>query len=244
MVQGNARQGPPTLWHQCQLVENPLPLELNRRLVAKSRHSEVFSAANAAVGPRHVFVISSILTTINTRTIGSVLTLHRHFHLSPLDPLARKREGSVEGATCSVAQSKLGWSISPKWFLAGTTLRGWRPTPMTNLGGLCLELLSGKGLESAFLEGIGLKHETVLCHDGAVFPKTPMETRTVPWLHRLRLPPRGHLPNGHNGEQSVLSRFRVRCVSFSPLKSGNKSNTPPASTVAGQGFAGHCNPSS
>jgi hypothetical protein len=42
---------------------------------------------------------------------------------------------------------------------------------MTNLGGLCLELLSGKGLESAFLEGIGLKHETVLCHDGAVFPK-------------------------------------------------------------------------
>lgn len=118
------------------------------------------------------------------------------------------------------------------------------PTPMTSLGGLCLELLSGKGLESAFLEGIGLKHETVLCHDGAVFPKTPMETRTVPWLHRLRLPPRGHLPNGHNGEPSVLSRSRVRCVSFSPLKSGNKSNTPPASTVAGQGFAGHCNPSS
>ena len=120
----------------------------------------------------------------------------------------------------------------------------WHATPMTNLGGLCLELLSGKGLESAFLEGIGLKHETVLCHHGAVFPKTPMETRTVPWLHRLRLPPRGHLPNGHNGEPSVLSRSRVRCVSFSPLKSGNKSNKPPASTVAGTGFAGHCNPSS
>ena len=119
---------------------------------------------------------------------------------------------------------------------------GWRPTPMTNLGGLCLELLSGKGLESAFLEEIGLKHETVLCHHGAVFPKTPMKTRTVPWLHRLRLPPRGHLPNGHNGEPSVLSRSRVRCVSFSPRKSGNKSNTPPASTVAGTGFAGHCNP--
>ena len=115
---------------------------------------------------------------------------------------------------------------------------------MTSLGGLCLELLSGKGLESAFLEEIGLKHETVLCHHGAVFPKTPMETRTVPWLHRLRLPPRGHLPNGHNGEQSVLSRFRVRCVSFSLLESGNKSNKPQASTVAGTGFAGHCNPSS
>ena len=106
---------------------------------------------------------------------------------------------------------------------------------MTNLGGLCLELLSGKGLESAFLEEIGLKHETVLCHHGAVFPKTPMKTRTVPWLHRLRLPPRGHRPNGHNGEPSVLSRSRVRCVSFSPRKSGNKSNKPPASTVAGTG---------
>ena len=105
--------------------------------------------------------------------------------------------------------------------LARVSGRG-HPTPMTNLGGLCLELLSGKGLESAFLEGIGLKHETVLCHDGAVFPKTPMETRTVPWLHRLRLPPRGHLPNGHNGEPSVLSRSRVRCVSFSPLKSGTR----------------------
>ena len=43
-------------------------------------------------------------------------------------------------------------------------LLGGHPTPMTNLGGLCLELLSGKGLESAFLEGIGGKHDTVLCH--------------------------------------------------------------------------------
>ncbi len=57
---------------------------------------------------RALFAISSNLTTINARTIGSVLTLHRHFHLSPLDPLARKREESAEGATCSVAQSKRG----------------------------------------------------------------------------------------------------------------------------------------
>jgi hypothetical protein len=121
---------------------------------------------------------------------------------------------------------------------------GCPPTPMTSLGGLCLELLSGKGLESAFLEGIGLKPETVFCHHGAVLPKTFMETRTVLWLHRLRLPPRGHRPNRHNGEPSVRSRSRVRCVSFSPRKSGNKSNQPPASTVAGKGFAGHCNPSS
>ena len=125
LVQGNARQGPPTLRHQCQLVQDLLSLELNRRLVVKSRLSEVFSAVNAAVGPTHFFVISSNLTTINTRTIGSVLTLHSHFHLSLLDPLARKRGGSAEGATCSVAQSKRDWSISPKWFLAGATLRGW-----------------------------------------------------------------------------------------------------------------------
>ena len=96
------------MWHQCQLVQDPLSLELNRRLVVKSRLSEIFSDVNASVEPPHFFVISSNLTTINTRTIGFVLTLHRHFHLSPLDPLARKREGSAEGATCSVAQSKRG----------------------------------------------------------------------------------------------------------------------------------------
>jgi len=45
---------------------------------------------------------------------------------------------------------------------------GWPPTPITNMGGSCLELLSGKGLESAFPEEIGLKHETVFCHHGAV----------------------------------------------------------------------------
>src|SRR5208282_5099110 len=81
------------LRHQCQLVQEPLSLELNRRLVVKSRLSEVFSAVNGSVGPPHFFAISSNLTMINTHTIGSVLTLHCHFHLSPLDPLARKREG-------------------------------------------------------------------------------------------------------------------------------------------------------
>src|SRR5271157_506233 len=38
---------------------------------------------------------------------------------------------------------------------------GGRATPMTDFGDWCLELLSCKGLESAFLEEIGLKHETV-----------------------------------------------------------------------------------
>ena len=97
LVQGNARQGPPTLRHQCQLVKDPLPLELNMRLVVKSRLSEIPSAVNASVGPSQIFVISCNLTTINIRTIGSVLTLYRHFHLSPLDPLARKCEGARKG---------------------------------------------------------------------------------------------------------------------------------------------------
>ena len=44
---------------------------------------------------------------------------------------------------------------------------------MTNLGRVCLVLLSGKGLESALLEEIDLKHETVYCHHGAVLAKPP-----------------------------------------------------------------------
>ena len=168
-----------------------------------------------------------IASSRQNRAAGTI-----HLGLEPISDQGRRIDRSQQPQQYARMREKRTRSV------------GCHATPMTNLGGLCLELLSGKGLESAFLEGIGLKHETVLCHDGAVFPKTPMETRTVPWLHRLRLPPRGHLPNGHNGEPSVLSRCRVRCVSFSPLKSGNKSNTPPASTVAGQGFAGHCNPSS
>jgi len=121
---------------------------------------------------------------------------------------------------------------------------GWLPTPLTILGGLRLELLSGKGLEPALLEGIGLKHETVFCHHGVVLRKTHMQTRTVPWLHSVRLPRRGHQRNGHNAAPSVPSRSPVRCVSLSLRKSGNKSNTPPSSTVAATGHAGRCNPSS
>ena len=67
------------------------------------------------------------------------------------------------------------------------------------------------------------------------FPRPPWKQGRSHGCTDVRLPPRGHLPNGHNGEQSVPSRSRVRCVSFSPPKSGNKSNTPPASTVAERG---------
>ena len=108
-----AKASPPTLWHQRQLVQDPLSRVLNGRVVAKSRLSEVFSAVNGSVGPSHLFVIGSNLTSINARTIGSVLTLHRHFHLSPLDPLAWRREGSAERVTCSVAQSKCGGPFRP-----------------------------------------------------------------------------------------------------------------------------------
>ena len=45
---------------------------------------------------------------------------------------------------------------------------------MTNLGGLCLELLSGKGLESAFLEEIRPKNMRPSCVIMArFFPKPP-----------------------------------------------------------------------
>src|SRR5271167_232964 len=119
---------------------------------------------------------------------------------------------------------------------------GWRPTPITNSGGTCGELFASNGLESAFLEENGLKHETVFCHHGAVLTRTPMDTRTVPWLHSVQLPPRAQLPNVQNSEQSVPSRSLVRCDSFSPLVSGNKSNEPQASMDSGTEFAGHCNP--
>jgi len=39
----------------------------------------------------------------------------------------------------------------------GVPESGWPPPPLANMGGSCLKLLSGKGLESAFCEGIGLK---------------------------------------------------------------------------------------
>src|SRR5580658_5459596 len=47
---------------------------------------------------------------------------------------------------------------------------------MTNSGDTCLELFSSNGLGSAFVEEIGLKHETVSCHHGTVPTKNP------PWI--------------------------------------------------------------
>ncbi len=52
LVQGNARQRPPTLRHQCQLVEDPLPLELNRRLVVKSRLLRFLQPSMPPLDPR------------------------------------------------------------------------------------------------------------------------------------------------------------------------------------------------
>ena len=56
-----------------------------------------FQPSMAPLDSAVFFAISSNLTTINTSTIGSILTQHRHFHLSPLDPLARKRKEARQG---------------------------------------------------------------------------------------------------------------------------------------------------
>ena len=102
--------------------------------------------------------------------------------------------------------------VSGCWFVHGAETAyyydensGCHATPLTILGGLRLELLSGKGLEPALLEGIGLKDETVFCHHGVVLRKTHMQTRTVPWLHSVRLPGRGHQRNGHNAAKRAES---------------------------------------
>jgi len=67
------------------------------------------------------FVISSYLTTTNTREAGPVLTILNHFHPFPSGPLAQNaRERGW--ATYFVARSKRGWPISPEWFMAGAAL--------------------------------------------------------------------------------------------------------------------------
>ena len=58
----------------------------------------------------------------------------------------------------------------------------------------------------------------------------------------VRLPPRGHLPNRHDGEQSVLNRCLVRCVTFVTPQVWKQVKQATASTVTGKGFAGHWQP--
>jgi len=64
------------------------------------------------------FVISSYLTTTNTREVGLNLTVLNHFHLFLSDPLGQSAEGGRRG-TYFVGQSKRDWPIWPTWFLAG-----------------------------------------------------------------------------------------------------------------------------
>src|SRR5271157_1100176 len=59
----------------------------------------------------------------NTREVGLVLTILNHFHPFPSGPLAQSTRDRG-WATYFVAQSKRGWPISPKWFLAGAALEG------------------------------------------------------------------------------------------------------------------------
>ena len=53
---------------------------------------------------------------------------------------------------------------------------------------LSLELLSGKGLEPALLEGIGLKDDTVFCHHGVVLRKTPNANKDGPMTAQCSAP--------------------------------------------------------
>src|SRR5271157_3697042 len=49
------------------------------------------------------FVISSCLTMTNTREVGLVLTILKHFHLFPSGPLAQSMEGARRGhLLCSI----------------------------------------------------------------------------------------------------------------------------------------------
>ena len=69
-----------------------------------------------------IFVISSNLTTTNTRSVGFVPAVPIRSSLS-LGSSARNANGSRKGHLLCVA-SKPGWAISSKWFLAVTTLGG------------------------------------------------------------------------------------------------------------------------
>ena len=111
--------GPPTLWQQRQLAKDPLSPVLDGRLVGKSRTSEV-SARSMPPWDFRFFVVSSYVTMRNAGTVGLILTVLNHFRLFPSGPLAQSAEGGT-GATYFVAQSKRGWPISPRWFLAGAS---------------------------------------------------------------------------------------------------------------------------
>ena len=60
---------------------------------------EVFQIRQRSMPPWdfRFFVISSCLTTTNTREVGPVLTVLNHFHLLPSGPLAQSTEGARRG---------------------------------------------------------------------------------------------------------------------------------------------------
>jgi len=92
-----ARTGPPTLWHQRQLLEDPLSPLLDGRPVQISSGFLKFRRRSRPPWDFRFFVISSYLTTTNTREAGLVLTLLNHFHLFPSCPLVQIAEGSQRG---------------------------------------------------------------------------------------------------------------------------------------------------
>ncbi len=94
MVQGNAWEGPLTLWHQHQLLQDPLSPVLDGRPVQKSRGSGSFGSHQFPRWTPRSYVISSNLATSNTRAVGLVLTLLHQAYLSPLGPLLGSAEGT------------------------------------------------------------------------------------------------------------------------------------------------------
>ena len=112
---------------------------------------------------------------------------------------------------------------------------------MTSLGGLCLELLSGKGLEWAFLEGIGLKHETVLCHHGGLFPKPPWKQGRSHGCTDFGFLLAGICQTGTTASKRSESLSGSMRQFLTP-EVWKQVKQAASSTVAGTGFAGHCNP--
>jgi len=88
------RMGPPTLWHQGQLEQDPLSPVLDERPVEIVEVSEIRQHSMPPLAFRFV-IISSYVTTTNARAVGLVLTVLNLFHLFPSGPLAQIAKGAL-----------------------------------------------------------------------------------------------------------------------------------------------------
>jgi len=114
---------PPTLWHQRQLAKDHLHRYWTGALYRNVQIPEGSAAINAPVGlPAfcHKLLFDNDKHLISRPCSDASQSFPSLSHGST----GSKRGGSAEGATYFVAQSKRGWSLSPKRFLAGATLGG------------------------------------------------------------------------------------------------------------------------